>query len=200
MLNKSREKKIHLASDLQDGDGKSSSLESSACMRHSEPSLSVSLLPKKCYEPWRKAGGQEKKQVKQVVNVNISKENEITKRQSCECDQSSRVATLPWQCWLPHFHLIPHLLSVFFSYNAWWIDALLSEITFSSTDYGDVHRTQTMWVQLPSQNHQPFPTHPVLLPTCVFVYKLLMEGSRMDWIATFYWISSKFNKSGTVLG
>lgn len=82
LSNKSREKKIHLASHLQHGDGKSNSLESSACMRHSEPSLSVSVLPKKCSEPWREEGGQEeKKQVKgEVMNVNINDENEITKR------------------------------------------------------------------------------------------------------------------------
>lgn len=41
-----RERKIHLASNLQDADGKSSSLESSACMKPTEPSLAVSLLPK----------------------------------------------------------------------------------------------------------------------------------------------------------
>lgn len=87
LSNKSREKEIHLASHLQDGDGKSSSLESSACMRHSEPSLSVSFLPKKiscAMEGGRRTG---KKKEGEVMNVNISNGNEITKGQSC--DQSS---------------------------------------------------------------------------------------------------------------
>lgn len=54
------------------GMAKAAGWKSSARMRHSEPSLSVSLLPKKCYEPWREAAGQgEKKQVKEeVMNVN----------------------------------------------------------------------------------------------------------------------------------
>lgn len=82
LSNKSREKKIHLASHLQHGDGKSSSLESSACMRHPEPSLSVSLLKKKiCYELWREAAGQrEKKKAGKRGNYEceLSNANEIT--------------------------------------------------------------------------------------------------------------------------
>lgn len=45
-VKKVRERKIHFASNLQDVEGKSNSLESSACMKHTEPSLAVSLLPK----------------------------------------------------------------------------------------------------------------------------------------------------------
>lgn len=55
-----RERKIHLASNLQDVEGKSSSLESSACMKHTELSLAVSLLPKKSYEKCRGEGKQGK--------------------------------------------------------------------------------------------------------------------------------------------
>lgn len=74
LSNKSREKTIHLASHLQHGDGKSSSLESSACMRHPEPSLSVSLLKKKyvmSYGGRQQDREKKKKQVKEeIMNVN----------------------------------------------------------------------------------------------------------------------------------
>jgi len=41
-----RERKIHLASNLQDADSESSRLESAARTKLAEPSLAVSLLPK----------------------------------------------------------------------------------------------------------------------------------------------------------
>lgn len=70
-----RERKIHLASNLQDADGKSSSLESSACIKLTEPSLAVSLLPKNVMSNvGGSRTGKRKKWVKEeVMNTNKRK-------------------------------------------------------------------------------------------------------------------------------
>lgn len=70
-----RQKKIHLASNLQDTD-KSSSLENPACTKLTEPSLAASLLPKNTMS--NVSGEGEEKRVKEVV-MNMNKKNNYKK-------------------------------------------------------------------------------------------------------------------------